>query len=362
MRDFLASLSTQDPSVAAALRVLDYFDALDSRRVGPEAYVRGATALTARVVGVAQADRGLSLRIGAGGERLRRDPDDAFDDRWPSRSIGPDAGDRVWIEATEADSSYGLVLERIAQGVQRWADRLDALAPNPEQAWATLLNDPVPEERTRPLFVALRLDTSRRYQVVAHLPVGWGEGLRASSVVRGVEVGASIVPAPFTMPPQVGGRDRFGIGPAVEVEELRSSWKRAAIVLRMARPGEALTWDRLRVLAPLFLHAQTDELLASPIVHAIEAGNLPWLDETVTAVTQTGSVRGAADLLGLHHSTVQKRIDKLQQQFDLNLANARHAYHLWLACTAHRYASFGTPENMERDVRLTPRPFDEPAS
>ena len=362
MRDFLAALATQNASVAAALRVLDYFDALDARGVGPEAYVRGATALTARIVGVSQVGRGLSLRIGAGGERLRRGSAVPFDERWPSRSIGPDSADRVWIETTDADTSYGLVLERIAHGVQRWADRLDALAPSPEQAWATLLNDPIPEERSRQLFAALRLDTTRQYHVVAHLPVGWGAELRASAVVRGIEVGASIVPAPFAMQPQVGGRERFGIGPAVAVEELRSSWKRAVIVLRMARPGEALTWDRLGVLAPLFLHAQTDDLLGSPIVHAIEAGNLPWLDETVTAVTQTGSIRGAADLLGLHHSTVQKRIDKLQQQFDLNLANARHAYHLWLACAAHRYASFGTPENMERDVRLTPRPFDAPAS
>lgn len=361
MRDFLATLATQNASVAAAVKVLDYFDALDARGVGPEAYVRGATALTSRVVGVSQASRGLSLRIAAGGERLRRDPADSFDERWPSRSIGPDPADRVWIEATDTDTSYGLVLERIAQGVQRWADRLDALAPSPEQSWATLLNDPIPEERSRQLFGALRLDPTRRYHVVAHLPLEWREGLRASAVLRGIEVGATIVLAPFTLPAQVGGRERIGIGPAVEIADLRSSWRRAAIVLRMARPGEALTWDRLGVLAPLFLHAQTSDLLASPIVRAIEEGNLAWLDETVTAVTQTGSIRGAADLLNLHHSTVQKRIDKLQQQFDLNLANARHAYHLWLACAAHRYASFGTPENMERDVRLTPRPFDAPA-
>ncbi|MDY0828505.1 helix-turn-helix domain-containing protein [Microbacterium sp. BG28] len=362
MRDFLARLALRDESVAAALRVLDYFDALDARGVGPEAYVRGAAALTSRVVGVALAGRRLSLRVGPGGDRLRGEAVADKGEEWPSRAIGPGDTDRVWIESTDVDTSYDLVLERIAQGIQRWADRLDALAPEPEQAWATLLNDPIPEERSRQLFAALRLDSARRYHVVAHLPVDWGDGLRASAVVRGTAVGATIQPAPFAMGPQVGGKGRFGIGPAVPVEELRSSWKRAVIVLRMARPGEALTWDRLGVLAPLFLHAQTSDLLASPIISAIEAGNLPWLDETVTAVTQTGSIRGAADLLGLHHSTVQKRIDKLQQQFDLNLGNARHAYHLWLACAAHRYASFGTPENMELDVRLTPRPFDDPSS
>lgn len=368
MRDFLAGLALHDDSVAAALRVVDYFDALDERGVGPEAYVRGAAALTSRVAGVRLAQRGLSLRIAPGGERIRDEHVLDLDERWPSRPVSTGPGDRVWLEADERDATHGVVLERVAQGVQRWVDRLDALAPDPRQAWATLLNDPIPDERRRQLFAALRLDPTRTYQVVAHLGASPGEGLHALATVRGVEVGATILPAPLDMDPQVagqvqvGGQVRFGIGPAVPISDLLWSWKRAVIVLRMARPGEALVWDKLGVLAPLFLHARTEEILQSPVVSAIEAGNLPWLDPTVTAVTQTGSVRGAADLLGLHHSTVQKRIDKLQQQFNLNLGNARHAYHLWLACAAHRYASFGTPENMELEVTLTPRPFDDPGA
>ncbi|MDC7804256.1 helix-turn-helix domain-containing protein [Microbacterium sp.] len=361
MRDFLARLALNDDSVAAALRVVDYFDALDARGVGPEAYVRGAAALTGRVVGVRHPERGLSLRVAAGGERIRDSSPAELDETWPRVPLGAGGDGWAWIETEQLDATHGLVLERVAHAVRRWADRLDALAPDPRQAWATLLNDPIPEERRRQLFSALKLDATRTYQVVAHLPADAGDGLHATAVVRGVEVGATIRPAPVEMDSQVGGQVRFGIGPAVAVPELLWSWKRAVIVLRMARPGEALVWDKLGVLAPLFLRARTEEILESPVVSAIEAGNLPWLDQTVTAVTQTGSVRGAADLLGLHHSTVQKRIDRLQQQFNLNLGNARHAYHLWLACAAHRYASFGTPENLEQDVRLTPRPFDDPA-
>lgn len=360
MRDLLARLAQNDEDASAALRVLDYFDALDDRAGGPEAYLRGAAALSSSAVGMVLNERRLTLRIAPNGERLRTDRGFAPSDEWLQRALESSSGNRVWLETLERSTFHELILERVEQGVKRWTSRMEALIPEPAQAWSVLLNDPVPGERRHQLFAALRLDPTRRYQVVAHVPPARTDGLHAYTTVQGVQVGATIRPAPFEMEHEVGERARFGIGPAVDVAELLDSWRRAVVVLRLARQGEALPWDKLGVLAPLFLHAKTDELLAEPIVSAIDSENMPWLDQTVTAVTQTGSVRGAADLLGLHHSTVQKRIDKLQHQFNLNLSNARHVYHLWLACAAYRFATFGTPENMAREVRLTPRPFDVP--
>jgi hypothetical protein len=361
MRDLLARLAQNDEEASAALRVLDYFDALDSSSAGPEAYLRGAAGLTSCGAGMILQGRSLALRIGGAGDRLPTDRGFAPSNEWVQRTLTSSTPDVVWLESVEHTTFHDLVLERVAQGVQRWVGRMEAMVPEPAQAWAALLNDPVPEERRQQLFAALRLDLSQTYQVVAHVPAEPSDSLHAYTMVQGVQVVATIRPAPVRMELEVGGRQRFGVGPAVEVSRLLDSWERAVVVLRLARQGEALPWDQLVVLGPLFLKADTADILAEPIVAAIEAGNLPWLDQTVTAVTQTGSVRGAADLLGLHHSTVQKRIDRLQQQFHLNMSNARHVYHLWMACAAHRYATFGTVANMEADVRLTPRPFDRQA-
>ena len=362
MRDLLARLAQRDEAASAALRVYDYFDALDARSVGPEAYVRGAAGLTSSGAGLMIHERRLTMRIAASGQRTSVDRDFVPQADWLQEPATPGSRDIVWLETSERDTFHQLVLERVVKGVQRWIGRMEALVPEPAQAWAVLVNDPVPGERRHQLFAALRLDPTRKYQVVAHVPAAPTDGLHAYSTVRGVQVGATIRPAPFEMEQSTGVKARFGIGPAVAVPDLLDSWRRAVVTLRVARQGEALPWDRLGVLAPLFLRAKTEDLLAEPVVNAIDSGNMPWLDQTVTAVTQTGSVRGAAELLGLHHSTVQKRIDKLQQQFDLNMGNARHVYHLWLACAAYRYATFGTPENMAGEVRLIPRPFDDEGS
>lgn len=363
MRDLLARLAKQDEEASAALRVLDYFDELDRSTPGPEAYLRGAAALSSSSMGMILRERKLVVRVGPRGDRLPAEKSYAPDQDWISRPVNTGSDDIIWMERSEEGAFPALILERVAAGVERWLARVEALTPEPAQAWAMLLNDPLPEDRRRQLLADLRLDPSGRYQVVAGVrsESGPGEPIAAYASVRGVQVRAEIRPAPFEMDYAAGSRARFGIGPAVTNEDLLDSWHRAVVVLRIARPGEALPWDRLWVLGPLFLHAKTSDLLEEPVVAAIESGNLPWLDQTVTAITQTGSVRGAADLLGLHHSTVQKRVDRLQQQFDMNVGNARHLYHLWLACAAHRFATFGTPANMESEVRLTPRPFDPPA-
>lgn len=356
MRDLLARLALHDEDASAALRVYDYFDALDASAAGPEAYLRGAAGLSSCGAGMRLPERHLTLRVGSGGQRLPSGDDFQPAEAWPQTAIGGEGQDRVWVETDEPSMLHELILERVVQGVRRWMNRIETLVPDPAQAWTALLNDPVPPERRHQLLAALKLDSSRTYQVVAHLPATPSGGLHAYTNLCGVAVGATIRRAPYDTEVNSGDNARVGVGPEVDVAGLLTSWERAAIVLRIARPGETTRWDRLGVLGPMFLHVSAEELLADPVVTAINSDTMPWLDQTVTAVTQTGSVRGAADLLQLHHSTVQKRLDKLQQEFNLNLANQRHVYHLWLALAAFRYATFGTPANLEREVRLTPRP------
>ena len=340
MRDLLSRLAPRDAEAGAALRVLDYFDSLDSSSAGPEAYLRGGAALTESVTGMRLPDRGIDVRVDPAGRRLpnRSSGPEAG---WPTAEISPGTGSQVWVENPDPSTIDHLVLERLAQGVSRWHDRMESFAPSPAQAWSILLNDPVAADRRVQLIGALRLDASRTYRVLAATATQSSEPLSAMAEVSGVPVRAIIQLASVEVGSDLPGH-RGGVGPAVAPADIMESWSRALVVLRMARLGELVHWDRLKVVGPLFLHATPEEVMTDPMVQLITAEQIPWLDETVTALTKAKSVRGACALLGLHHSTVQKRVDRLQGTFDLDLSNSRHLFYLWLGCVAQRFAVFGT--------------------
>lgn len=343
MRDLLARLAQDDEGASSALRVLDYFDALDERLAGPEAYLRGAVALSSQAAGLSISARRINIRIGASGERIALPPDFSTKLDWPQADLPSTTPGRVWIEEDDPGVLHSLVLERVVQGIGRWSSPIDALVTTPAEAWRILLNDPVPYDRRAQLLAALRLDESRLYRVVARVPNVPARGVYAVATVDGVEVGVEIARADFPIS-RDDTKSRAGIGPATAVSDILRSWEGASTVLRMARLGEHLSWEEMGVLGPLFMHSQPHELLADPVVSAMAPGDMGWIDETINAIAKAGSVRGAADLLHLHHSTVQKRVDKLHQMFDVDLSIARHIHRLWLACVTYRFVSFGGTE------------------
>jgi hypothetical protein len=125
--------------------------------------------------------------------------------------------------------------------------------------------------------------------------------------------GPAVLPGSAPIPPS-----RVGVGPSGPATDLPSSYAAARIALRFAAdgteedPGETVVhYESLGVLALLAeapIPADVPDLHA--LSHAIAAA--PWALTTLHAVASTASLRAAATVLRLHHSTLQDRIVHLE--------------------------------------------------
>src|SRR5262249_31018411 len=129
----------------------------------------------------------------------------------------------------------------------------------------------------------------------------------------GVILATTIDPARFP----AGTRARVGDAPSLD-----RAWREARAALRFTSPHEPVIHHAdLRRLA-LLTDLPPELLSRSPDVVAIErvAGN-PHDLETLDVYCATGSLRRAADLLHLHHSSVGRRLDQIGKTLGLNLAD-----------------------------------------
>ena len=128
-----------------------------------------------------------------------------------------------------------------------------------------------------------------------------------------------------------GGSDgaRAGIGLAVEAGRLPASWSSALVALRLGDARRPVV--RADDLGALLMLAETADAASEPHpdVVALESlgrdrAALPTLD----ALSEEGSVRGAAAVLGVHHSTVQARVTALTEVlgYDLRTSEGRTRY------------------------------------
>ncbi|MFC7584715.1 PucR family transcriptional regulator [Nonomuraea antimicrobica] len=144
----------------------------------------------------------------------------------------------------------------------------------------------------------------------------------------GVILATTTDPARF--PPGV----RAGIGAAGSPDR---SWQQARTALRFTTPRRPVVHhDDLGVLA-LLAHVPQEAARDNADVAAITrvAAN-PDDVETLDAYCTTGSLRRAADLLHLHHSSVARRLDHLGQVLGIDLTEPAGLTRARLALTAWR--------------------------
>nr|WP_157475246.1 helix-turn-helix domain-containing protein [Parafrankia sp. EUN1f] len=145
------------------------------------------------------------------------------------------------------------------------------------------------------------------------------------------------------VPAQVADR-RTGVGPAVPVLELPSSWQAARTALRFTAGGTAMD------PGPRVVHA--DQLgglavLATAVgpatppdsdVQALDraASAAPWMLATLEAVTTSPSLRAAAVGLTVHHSTLQERLHQAEQVLGWSVHDPNGRLRLHLAFVLRR--------------------------
>ncbi len=338
MEALVARLSRLDSDAEGALRVVTFFDTLMRRRVDLPALARAAA-------GLAECPVGIRLRGAHQPVLMAPDGQPATEPQTASTEaavlLDEETIGTVWLERPgPAGGLDQLVLDRlalaVAAAVERYGPAHTTMA-DPALVELAVSADIDDAARDRALRL-LGFDVGRPLRVVAvrsELPLDrvataiCPEGPVRAAQVGGV--GAVLVGA--TAPARLPADTRAGIGGA---QRPALSWQQARTALRFATDRQPVVhYDDLGALALLADLPETarDNADVRRIAEiALQDGDLRTLD----AYCATGSLRGAAQLLHLHHSSVARRIDQLGRMLGVDLTAPAGLLRASMALTAWR--------------------------
>ncbi|MBU2666236.1 helix-turn-helix domain-containing protein [Actinoplanes bogorensis] len=326
MKDLAVRLAALDPDAGAALRVIAYFDRLAESRAGLQTIVRGAAILSGCAARLADRDRRIQIRVqpdgtsgpGAAGRAELEAATGEPDPLWMSAPAG-DA--TLWLERPGPPGPVdAMVLERAGAAARSVLDRTRGHAAHPDPALVELVVDAAAPEPVR-LQAAARL------------------GFNPSDSVRAIALEGGAVRLLHGAGPDITGR--AGVGPAGPPADLPDSWAAARIALRFTAestdqdPGPRIVHaDELGGLA-LLATTHTEPI---PDERALDraAATAPWMLTTLDAVAETASLRAAATVLRLHHSTLQDRLAHTLPVLGWDVREPRGRLRLQLALALRR--------------------------
>ncbi|MBA8804967.1 hypothetical protein FB382_003258 [Nocardioides ginsengisegetis] len=299
MRELIERLDVADNGAAGALRVIDHFDHLVEAGAATTPLVRAAAALAGCPAGFHDASRTLTRRFASNGQAL---PDDA-DHIWPRLSVPGRPGSSVWLERVgDAGPLDPLVLERYVRALQSSTTGMVG-------------------STTATIRIACDADTSSadRRDAVAKLGLSWpitvvatALGVRLSS--RSTPIGNHVITL-FTGLPTFAAGVRAGTARADALPDLPLGVGRALVALRVTDrvdgPGASIVLHHhLSALASIAERFTPEQAAAVEDVRRIEAllPGHPWVVDIVQAVLDRSSLRQAASVLHVHHSTLQERL------------------------------------------------------
>ncbi|MFI8523830.1 hypothetical protein ACIGB8_05270 [Promicromonospora sukumoe] len=338
MQELVGRLTALDPEASETLKVVAYFDVLVGGGVGLQALLRGAALLSGTVAGAVVAGR--THRAGPDGARREAPADGGADphEGWPSRPVD---GGCVWIEREgRPHANDDMVVERLALAVDLVRARHDG---EPASSLGVVLDATREVAERRTALARLRLDPAREYRVAA-LPASRGEagarpaGPRSAPGAPGTP--STVVATPYGLVRAVvlgrAGSEAevfgpAGIGVARPGDQLPESFRTALLALRL-RPrrdsgrgdqglgnntglGNAGHDDAVFDAADLGVTLAAVSALEPVAAQQPDVAALARLDARTRAVLDelaaAESVRAAATVLGMHHSTLQVRHDHL---------------------------------------------------
>jgi hypothetical protein len=321
VKDLQVRLAALDPDAGAAIRVIEYFDRLTEAGAGLEAIARGAAVLAGCPARLTGEDRRLPVRVEPDGSRSASA--ETPDPSWLHADAGP--GAVMWLERPgPAGPVDAVVLERAASAVRPALTR--GRAPSKLAAVEVLIDAGTPPVARKNAASALGLS---RAPVRA---VALADGNRVEPAIR---AGSSAV--------SDDGR-RAGIGTAVSLDDLPASWATARTALRFTAEGtsddpgpRSVRYDELGALALLAdsigpATAPVPDELA--LEHAAMAA--PWVLATLQAVASSTSLRAAAAVLLVHHSTLQERIAQAERLLGWAVREPDGSHRLYLALALRR--------------------------
>ncbi|MGV0715582.1 helix-turn-helix domain-containing protein [Mycolicibacterium sp. XJ662] len=343
MEALVARLSRLDADAEGALRVVTFFDTLMRRRVDLPALARAAAGLAECTAGIRLHATGQSIRMSPAGTEASGSAQSASSEAvvtLDDEDIGT-----VWLERCGASRSLDeLALERLAIAVAAVVERY-----GPAQ---TTMADPALVE----LVIAGDTDDAGRNRALRLLGFAAGAPVRVAAVRSTTpldRIGAGVCTMRPVKAAQLGdvgvllagGVDdeafpagvRAGVGVA---KHAARSWREARTALRFTTARRPVV--RYDALGAVALLAQVPEGIARDhpdVIAVARLASAPADLDTLDAYCTTGSLRRAADVLHLHHSSVARRIDQLGKTLGFSLTESDGLLRASVALTTWRLLS-----------------------
>lgn len=340
MEALVERLSHLDLEAEGALRVVMFYDTLMRRRVDLPALARASAGLAECVAGIRVHGTGRAVRFAPDGREAPAPPPPASTTVTVTLD-GEEVG-VVWLERPAGPGPLDdVVLDRLAIAaagvVERYGPARTTMA-DPALVELAISADSDEAARNRALRLlgfAAGLPV-RVVAVRARLPLDQLGGLvcpnrhvKAAPLAEvGVILASTVDQAAF--PAGV----RAGVGAALSPDQ---SWREARTALRFTTSRRPVAdYAGLGALA-LLAHVPQDAVRDNADVAAIARASAgPGDLETLEAYCATGSLRRAADVLHLHHSTVARRIEQIGQTLGIELTEPAGLLRAGLALSAWR--------------------------
>ncbi|MFD7462093.1 MULTISPECIES: PucR family transcriptional regulator [unclassified Streptomyces] len=340
MEALAVRLSGLDPYVDGAIRIVAFYDTLMRRRVDVPALARASAGLAECVAGIRLHGTGRAIRVSPHGTEASAPQAPAsttvpitLDDEeigtvWLERSGSPNPLDEILLDRLAIATAAAV--ERYGPARTTMADPalvelvISADSDEAARARALRLLGFAPDLPVHVAAVRSRLPLDRIGALVC--PARPVKAAPLSDV--GVILATTMDPARF--PADV----RAGIGAAGRPD---LSWRQARTALRFTTPREPVV--RHSDLGALALLAEIPGSTARDNADVAAIGRIagsPEDMETLETYCATGSLRRAADLLHLHHSSVARRLEQIAKALDIELTVPGGLLRARLALTAWR--------------------------
>ena len=343
MEALVARLSQLDSHVESALSVVMFYDTLMRRRVDLPALARASAGLAECVAGIRLHGVGHTIRMSPDGRQVSAQlasASTATPITLDEEEIGT-----VWLERPSAPGPLDeLLLGRLAIAaaavVERYGPARTTMA-DPALVELAISSGSDEAARGRALrLLGFPADLPARVVAVrSQLPLDQIAGLicparpvKAAPLADvGVILAATVDAARF--PAGV----RAGIGAA---ERPDRSWCQARTALRFTGSREPVVrYDALGALALLAEIPQDASRENADVAAMARIAASPGDLETLDAYCATGSLRRAADVLHLHHSSVARRLEHIGKTLGIELTQPTGLMRARLALIARRLLS-----------------------
>ncbi|MFE2044689.1 helix-turn-helix domain-containing protein [Streptomyces sp. NPDC059477] len=259
----------------------------------------------------------------------------------------PDGG-LVWVERPGPASPRDLLLlERLAVAVRLSLDRLSGGLPDTAAAVAVLLDSGASAEARTRSARSLGFPGTALARVLLRPPGRRGAPLPARTAIVATPAGpVRATVAPLSEEPGTDGP--AGVGTAAPVTALPPTLRGALAALQLASAGQPVKCaDDLGLLASVEIALPLNRGLATAVARIGQVAAEPWGPDTLSALTTTDSVRAAASLCGVHHSTLQARCEQITAALGYDVRGATGRLRLTLDLTAYRLTTttFGYDES-----------------